>query len=403
MDKSTVEKLLSGMRYETERTAPPDGFPQLPLIPGARYTDAAFMALEHEHLWRKSWLYACHRDEVPEPGSFYLFRRTGSPILVVRGKDGVVRAFYNTCRHRGGPLVKECKGKVQGLVCGYHGWTYSLDGQLVGLRDKRDFVGLELADYPLVPVRCEQFGNWIFINEDPGAEPLLAHLGPIPGYLEQIQPGQVRFVNRRSYPVQCNIKVLMDAFLEVYHLKSIHQGTVDRFLDYRGTSITLWPRGHSLMLTPNRRPDWQDPGTRGMRQIETATEITRSNNPSFNFYPNLVTPVDATGNPFLLFWPTGLRTMEIEVIWFAPDWGDEGLHPLWETRIQNFERILEEDTQFAGQIQESVESAAYRGITLNYQERRIYHWHEELDRRIGAARIPEALRVVPVLDRWIER
>ena len=389
------------MRFETERTAPPDGFPKLPLIPGGRYTDPDFLALEQQHLWRKSWLYACHADEVPEPGSFYLFKRTGSPILVVRGKDGVVRAFFNTCRHRGAPLVKECKGKVDGLVCGYHGWTYALDGRLVNLRDKRDFVGLDMNDYPLVPVRCEMFGNWIFVNEDPDAEPLLTHLGLMPEYLDEIQPAQIRFIDRRSYPVKCNVKVLLDAFLEVYHLKSIHQSTVDRFLDHRGTNITLWPRGHSLMLTPNRRPDWQDPGTRGMRRIETASEITRSNNPSFNFYPNLVTPVDATGNPFLLFWPTGPRDMEIEVIWFAPDWGGGELSPLWATRITNFERILEEDTQFAPQIQESVESAAFRGISLNYQERRIYHWHEELDRRIGRDNIPEHLRVEPVLGAWI--
>jgi len=401
MDAATVERLKSGMRFETERTAPPDGFPKLPLIPGGRYTDPAFLALEQQHLWRKSWLYACHADELPEPGSFYLFKRTGSPILVVRGKDGVVRAFFNTCRHRGAPLVKECKGKVDGLVCGYHGWTYTLDGRLVNLRDKRDFVGLDMNDYPLVPVRCEMFGNWIFVNEDLDAEPLLTHLGLMPEYLDEIQPAQIRFVDRRSYPVKCNVKVLLDAFLEVYHLKSIHQSTVDRFLDHRGTNITLWPRGHSLMLTPNRRPDWQDPGTRGMRRIETASEITRSNNPSFNFYPNLVTPVDATGNPFLLFWPMGPRDMEIEVIWFAPDWGGGEISPLWETRITNFERILEEDTQFAPQIQESVESAAFRGISLNYQERRIYHWHEELDRRIGRDNIPEHLRVEPVLGAWI--
>jgi phenylpropionate dioxygenase-like ring-hydroxylating dioxygenase large terminal subunit len=401
MDAATVERLKSGMRFETERTAPPDGFPKLPLIPGGRYTDPEFLALEQQHLWRKSWLYACHADEVPEPGSFYLFKRTGSPILVVRGKDGVVRAFFNTCRHRGAPLVKECKGKVDGLVCGYHGWTYTLDGRLVNLRDKRDFVGLDMNDYPLVPVRCEMFGNWIFVNEDLDAEPLLTHLGLMPEYLDEIQPAQIRFIDRRSYPVKCNVKVLLDAFLEVYHLKSIHQSTVDRFLDHRGTNITLWPRGHSLMLTPNRRPDWQDPGTRGMRRIETASEITRSNNPSFNFYPNLVTPVDATGNPFLLFWPMGPRDMEIEVIWFAPDWGGGELSPLWDTRITNFERILEEDTQFAPQIQESVESAAFRGISLNYQERRIYHWHEELDRRIGRDNIPEHLRVEPVLGAWI--
>jgi choline monooxygenase len=78
---------------------------------------------------------------------------------------------------------------------------------------------------------------------------------------------------------RCNVKVLLDAFLEVYHLKSIHQGTVDRFLDHRGTTIALYRRGHSIMVTPNRRPDWQDPGTRGMRRIETATEISSKNNP----------------------------------------------------------------------------------------------------------------------------
>jgi predicted RecB family nuclease len=138
-----------------------------------------------------------------------------------------------------------------------------------------------------------------------------------------------------------------------------------------------------------------------MRRIETASEITSKNNPSFNFYPNLVTPVDATGNPFILFWPTGHRSMEIEIVWFAPDWGAGEIDPLWQTRLSNFERILEEDTQFAEQIQESVESGAFKGITLNYQERRIYHWHEELDRRIGVERIPEALRVQPVLKDWV--
>ena len=219
----------------------------------------------------------------------------------VRRLRGRVPRGAHTCRHRGAPLVRECKGRVDGLVCGYHGWTYGLDGRLMNLRDKRDFVDLDLSKHPLSPVRCERFGNWIFVNEDPDAEPLLTHLGPMPAMLEEIQPEHVRFVHRKSYPVKCNVKILLDAFLEVYHLKSIHTNTVDRFLDHRGTHITLWPRGHSLMVTPNRRPDWQDPGTRGMRRIETATEITRSNNPSFLFYPNLVTPIDATGNPFILF------------------------------------------------------------------------------------------------------
>jgi hypothetical protein len=127
-----------------------------------------------------------------------------------------------------------------------------------------------------------------------------------------------------------------------------------------------------------------------MPHVDTATEVSARNNPSFNFYPNLVVPVDPSGCPFLLFWPTGDDTMRIECHWFAPDYRAEEAHPLWPTRIANFDRILDEDLQFAEQIQKSVESPGFRGMTLNYQERRIYHWHEELDRRIQRAGVEVA-------------
>jgi phenylpropionate dioxygenase-like ring-hydroxylating dioxygenase large terminal subunit len=402
MDAQTVKRFLSGMQYEAERTAPPEGFPKFPDVPAGRYIDPEFLALEREHLWRKSWLYACHIDELPERGSYLLWKKTGTPILIVRDKDDTVRAFYNTCRHRGAPLVKDKAGKADGFVCGYHGWTYSLDGKLINLRDKRDFVGLDTTCRSLISVRCERFYNWIFINEDPNAEAVAHHFAPFTEHFKQFQPETFRLVAQESFDVKCNVKVLMDAFLEVYHLKSIHQSTVDRFLDHRGTTIALYKNGHSLMVTPNRRPDWVDPGTRGMRRIETATEVSAKNNPSFNFYPNLVTPVDPTGCPFLLFWPTSQTTMRIECVWFAPGAVGEPRHELWPQRIENFDRILDEDLQFAEQIQESVMSPGFKGIPLNYQERRIYHWHEELDRRIGRDRVPPHLRIEPLLEPFYE-
>ena len=157
MDTATVQRFIDGMKYETARTGPPEGFPSLPDIPAGRYTDPAFLKLENEFMWHRSWLYACHLDELPERGSFILWKKTGTPILIVRGKDDVVRAFYNTCRHRGGPLVKSACGKVDGLVCGYHGWTYTLDGRLINLRDKRDFPNLDMSTRNLIEVRCERF------------------------------------------------------------------------------------------------------------------------------------------------------------------------------------------------------------------------------------------------------
>jgi phenylpropionate dioxygenase-like ring-hydroxylating dioxygenase large terminal subunit len=402
MDAATVQRFLDGMKYETERTAPPPGFPRFPDIPAGRYVDREFLELERRNLWKRSWLYACHMDELPQPGSFVLWKKTGSPVVIVRGKDDTIRAFYNTCRHRGGPLVKQPHGKVDGFVCGYHGWSYALDGRLINLRDKRDFVDFDISCRSLIPLSCERFYNWVFINEDPSAQPLKEHTAPFTDYFAQLQPDQWRLVSQQAFDVECNVKVLIDAFLEVYHLKSIHTSTVDRFLDHRGAKIALFKNGHSIMVTPNRRPDWQDPGTRGMRRIETATEIIARNNASFNFYPNLVCPVDPSGCPFLTFWPTGPTSMRIECAWFSPDWGEGPPPELWKTRIANFDRILAEDLQFAAQIQESVMSPGFRGMPLNYQERRIYHWHEELDRRIGIENVQPALRVQQLLERYHE-
>jgi phenylpropionate dioxygenase-like ring-hydroxylating dioxygenase large terminal subunit len=402
MDAQTVQKIKDGMAYEKARKGPPEGFPALPPVPSARYVDLEFNGLEMQHFWKKTWVYAAHMDELPKKGSFVLWKRLGSPILIIRGKDDKVRAFYNTCRHRGGPLVKTDSGRHNLFVCGYHGWSYDHEGNLIGLRDPRDFPDLDKSCLSLISVRCEQFGNWIFINEDENAEPLLDYLGPVAQQMQEFQPHNIRLAHKSEFEVNCNVKVLLDAFLETYHLKSIHQNTVDRFLDHEGTTIELWPGGHSRMTTPNRRAGWTDPGVVGLPEWDTVGEIARDNNVSYNIYPNIVCPPSPSGMPFIVFWPKTINTMVIECVWFSPDWGEGPLPEIWQTRIDNFERILEEDTQFAPQIQESVESDGFKGIPLSYQERRIYHWHEELDRRIGIDTVPEQARVKQILEPFVE-
>jgi phenylpropionate dioxygenase-like ring-hydroxylating dioxygenase large terminal subunit len=403
MEKNSAERIKQGMTYERARNGPPENFPRLPPIPSARYTDPDFNALERERLWKKSWLYAAHMDEIPEPGSFILWKRLGSPVLIVRGKDHRPRAFYNTCRHRGGPLVKEATGRRNLFTCGYHGWSYDHDGKLVAIRDERDFPDFDKSCLGLIPVRCDTFGRWVFVNFAADAPPLLDYLGPVASEMAELQPEKLRLAHKAEYEVQSNVKVLLDAFLETYHLKSIHLQTVDRFLDHLGTTIQLWPNGHSRMTTPNRRPEWKDPGVAGLPEIDTVGEIVRDNNVSYNIYPNIVSPPAPTGLPFILFWPKSMNTMTLECVWFSPDWGPGPLPEIWKTRVANFERIIYEDTQFAPQIQESVESDGFKGIVLSYQERRIYHWHEELDRRIGVDDVPSQARVVPMLGPFIER
>ena len=183
----------------------------------------------------------------------------------------------------------------------------------------------------------------------------------------------------------------------------MHRRTTDRIFDNLGTSVHLWEQGHSMMLSPNRRPGWVDPGTIGMPEMATATIIERDHNPSYHLFPNMIVPIAPTGIPAVAFWPQSVDRTILDVIWFAPDWGDGARHPLWETRIANFDRIVDEDIAFVEPIQESITSPGFRGVPLNYQERRIYHWHAELDRRIGVEIVPERLRVPPVLDDWVER
>jgi choline monooxygenase len=394
MDAITTREPLNDferMDYERDRKETPEGFPNFPDIPGRRYVDPDFLKLEKDRMWKRAWLYAGHTDQLPKPGSWFITRNTGSPVIVVRDLKGELRAFFNTCQHRGAPLVTEEAGEARGFVCGYHGWSYTLDGKLTAVRDRRDFVDLDFSCRSLVSLRCETLGNLIFINEDLEAQTLMEDIGPMGEELEQFQLDTLRLVDSRSYDVECNVKILLDAFLEVYHIKSIH-----------GMIVTLWPNGHSRMVTPNRRPDWKDPGTLGMPKISTVGKLATDNNVSYHIYPNFVMPPSDSGIPLLQFWPMGDRKCRVVSSWVAPEYDAENPDPLWEKRLNNWERILYEDLQYAPQIQESLESKGFRAMPLNYQERRLYHWHEELDRRIGLNRVPEGLAVEQVLQDWVQ-
>ena len=109
LDAATVAAWSARIELERQRTVPPEGFPALPDLPAGRYTDADFFALEREQVWRKTWLYAGHIDQLPEAGSYFLWPHGSAPILLIRGDDGVVRAFYNTCRSEERRVGKECR------------------------------------------------------------------------------------------------------------------------------------------------------------------------------------------------------------------------------------------------------------------------------------------------------
>lgn len=402
-DNEWIARWIAGVAQERARTAPPLEFPPLPTIPAGRYIDPEFFALERDALWRRTWLYAGHTDQLPAAGSYFVWDYGSAPMVVMRGDDDEIRGFYNTCRHRGAPVVRTQAGQAGAtLVCGYHGWSYDRQGKLRGVTERRDWAPFDLNCYGLSPVRCESFGNWIFVCEDAAVEPLTSFLEPAARHFQHLPLHALRLVNRRCFEVACNAKVLIDNFLEAYHFRLLHPKTSDRIFDNLGTSIHLWRNGHSIMLSPNRREDWVDPGTIGMPEMAESTAIERHHNPSYCLFPNFIVPISPTGMPCVTIWPRTVRTSAMEVLWFAPGWGEGPRPPLWDTRIANFDRIVDEDIQFAEPMQKTIESPGFRGVPLSYQERRIYHWHEEVDRRIERERVPAALRVEPCLSRFVE-
>ncbi|HEV2650390.1 MAG TPA: Rieske (2Fe-2S) protein, partial [Rhizomicrobium sp.] len=124
-----ADRILPEIVKERARRTPVQGFPQLPEIPGGRYTRQDYFDLELQHVFRKSWLLAGHVEELPARGSYFTFNKIPrAPIIVVRGLDDQIRAFYNTCRHRGAPVVKDAEGRCNVLRCQYHSWAYDFDG-----------------------------------------------------------------------------------------------------------------------------------------------------------------------------------------------------------------------------------------------------------------------------------
>ena len=411
MNKQEIDTLRQLMEYEVSRTEPPKGFPQLPDLPGGRYTDQRFYDLEQEHIWRKSWLLAAHIDEIPEPGCFRLWETAGQPVVIVHADSGAVNAFYNTCSHRGAPVVTDQEGQRPRLVCKYHGWTYSHDGELLAIRDPEDFRDLDFSCRGLRSVRCERFGNLIFVNFDDDAPTLLEWLGPIADEWEEFQFGNCRLAARNIFDLNCNWKIAMEANTEVYHVRSIHPKTVSPILDDRRNVNTLYPRGHGRMVAPFPQQangsslieEMMEISSTGGPEIETVGEIGRTCTQSYGIFPNWVSPLSHRALPPLLFWPNGINKCRMETWTLAPDWGNHPKPDVWTVNDgENLSAVLLEDTEFGEWIQKSVESYGFKGVPLSYQEMRIYHWNQAADHMIGIENIPEELRVAQVIgDEWV--
>ncbi|HEY4879252.1 MAG TPA: aromatic ring-hydroxylating dioxygenase subunit alpha [Candidatus Acidoferrales bacterium] len=206
-------------------------------IPAAWYTDKRVADLELQNVFARNWQAVGRLSQLEKQGQYVTATVANEPIVVVRGRDGKLRAFYNVCRHHAMTVMNEPCGHAEHMRCPYHGWTYNLEGELRGMTEFDGVKNFERADNGLVPVLVETWENFVFVNLDPQAAPLRDFLGKLVGLAKPLGFGDLKFVERRSYIQNCNWKVYVDNFLDGgYHVPHMHKG-LNSVLDYTNYTI----------------------------------------------------------------------------------------------------------------------------------------------------------------------
>ena len=222
---SQITDLFSPRHYEGVRRP----LLEASALPAWCYTSEAFYAREVREIFLKSWNLVGRADEIAEPGDYLVHDMCEESAIVVRGDDGVIRAFANTCRHRGTRLLEE-QGHCRAIICPYHGWTYDTLGKLVGTRGMERTLAFEMSANNLIPLRLESWGGFLFVCYHQDVEPLAQWLGNLPEQFVSYDLDNMVCTRRKVYDLECNWKIYVENAMEDYHTATVHKlsiGLVD--------------------------------------------------------------------------------------------------------------------------------------------------------------------------------
>lgn len=239
--------------FLTEEIAPNLGASK---IPPQRYTCPDFHKKEVEKIWKRTWQVACREEELAEAGDHIVYKVAGLSFLVVRTAELKLKAFWNVCLHRGRCLTNDSGKGAKQFRCGYHAWTWHLDGKLAYYPGAWDFPDVQAEKFKLREVQIDTWGGFVFINPDLNAPPLATHLGSMAGHFER-WPLERRFtlwhIRKR---INANWKVALEAFLEAYHLTQTHPQALGSVAEH-GTQYDIYDEGpaqFNRLITPTGVP-----------------------------------------------------------------------------------------------------------------------------------------------------
>jgi phenylpropionate dioxygenase-like ring-hydroxylating dioxygenase large terminal subunit len=333
-------------------------------LPWSWYVDPAVLQLEQERIFRRFWQYVGRTDEIADPGSYQTTRAGNIPVLLVRDREGMLRAFVNVCRHRGS-IVCKGSGKRETLQCPYHAWTYGLDGRLIAA-PRADREGGFDPDLGLVPLRAETWGPFVFVNPDPDAPPLSEVLEDVPERIAEagIDVDDLRFVRRAEAEYTANWKICSENFLECYHCPVAHPGF--------SAVMDVSPNAYLLDTSRWRASQYSPPRPEPRGAYDLTGEVERG---QFHLlFPNTVVNV-MPGRPNLSIGPivplAPEHTYRFLDYLVAPDAGEP-----WVEEMLAFDaQVGAEDRELVERVQAGVRSGLLdEGRLLPESERLIEHF-----------------------------
>lgn len=352
--------------------------------PGALYSDPSVLALEVDRIFRRDWFCLGREEEIGNAGDYLTARLVKEPVVVCRDEAGRIRAFLNMCRHRGVEVVSG-SGSARQFVCPYHGWTYGLDGRLRGAGYMQDSVGFDKSSCRLAELSVGLWGGWIFVTLNRNPEPFESYIRDFEEKFGYLDMGSLRIGLRIDAELKCNWKLMVENFIDFYHINVLHRDTVARFMKTVDLPYDLRRNGQVFI-------DEYDTGTLSKSGDMTAQRIPalEGRSPRFSqtglLPPNLNFFVRPDYVSLYTSWPITVDTMRMTgmVLWSAQTMAS----PHRETIVSEFkvmlDKVLAEDFAMVESLQNANGASSFEPGRLSRLEKGVQHFvKHNLDRLSG--------------------
>ncbi|MBD2020691.1 aromatic ring-hydroxylating dioxygenase subunit alpha [Leptolyngbya sp. FACHB-36] len=339
------------------------------------YTSPEIYRLEQKYVFGKTWFYVGHISQLQGPGSYFTVDIAEQPLVILQNRSGELRAFFNVCSHRAGPVAID-SGRCTHLTCHYHAWSFDLDGNLRGMPDMETAEGFDCASHGLTAVNIDTWGPFIFVNLDPTCAPLSAQLGELPELFDRYNLSNLARVHSVDYWSDVNWKVYTENTVESYHEPFVHKETWGKY--YECTDTTAEARHYYyLQYAPFDSASWLTSTEAGI-YIDTLNEYELNCAQMVCLFPNFTLVASPTYCVTFLFDPQGLSKTRMRMEWLVPNTevakSPENVEPL----ITFFDDLMQEDLKLLPTLQKGIQSMGFRPGRLSPKREMGVHLFQEL-------------------------